>query len=104
MCIRAPEVDFKLSPTACTVRIRKESNGRVSEGVPDPTNHQMMLGLMHIRHDVMQQSVLFLGPLGDLARQIVDATQKIETTNSCGIEQLHEDAVQGLPLPLGPWE
>ena len=33
-----------------------------------------MLGLMHIRHEMVQESVLLLGPLGDLASQVVDAS------------------------------
>ena len=40
----------------------------------------------------MQKSILSLGPLSDLASQIVDAAQNIKTANSRGIEQLHEYA------------
>ena len=74
------------------VRIYKESDGRVSKGVPDPSNHHVMFGLMHVRHEMVQKSILFLSPLGDLTSQVIDASQKIETTDAHGVEQLHEYA------------
>ena len=46
-----------------------------------------MFGLMHIGHEVAQKQVLFLGPLGDLASEVVDATQKIETAYARSVEQ-----------------
>ena len=55
-----------------------------------------MFGLMHIRHEMAQKSILFLGPLSDLASQIVDAAQKIKTANVRGIGQLH-DSQPGAP-------